>query len=234
MPSFTLIEEFSGLSGRQWLFFALLLAVVVVAILLISRFQRKDQKKGQKNYTRMLVYAALCIALSFVLSYVRLFKMPQGGSITLASMLPVILYAYWFGAGPGFAAALVYGVLQFFQDPYFFSLAQFLLDYIIGFGALGLAALFKNLPLGTLVAGAGRFLCSFISGIVFFGDYAPEGVPVALYSFVYQFSSIGWDTIICVVLAVILVRTGTIERLRPQGARQIHSKTQNLHKSQAA
>ena len=77
MPSFTLIEELSGLSGRQGLFFAILLAVVIAALLLISRMQNKTRQKGKTNYTRMLVYAALCIALSFVLSYVRLFKMPQ-------------------------------------------------------------------------------------------------------------------------------------------------------------
>lgn len=226
--SFTLFEEFSGLSPIQWLLFAALLAIVALAILWISRQQRGSEQhraRSRSQITRVLVYGALCIALSFVLSYVRLFKLPQGGSITLASMLPVILYAYWFGPGPGFLAALVYGLLQFVQDPYFFSFAQFLLDYLLGFGALGLASLIPKLPLATLVSGAGRFLCSFISGIVFFGDYAPEGMPVALYSFIYQFSCIGWDTIICVALVLILQRSGAIDRLRPQGARQLPSKT---------
>lgn len=219
--SFALIDAFSGLSGRQWLFFGLLLAVAVLAIVLIARQGKASShsQRSQTDRTRLLVYAALCIAMSFVLSYVRIVKMPQGGSLTLASMLPIVLYAYWYGPGPGFGAALVYSVLQFFQDPFFLSVPQFLLDYILGFGVLGLASLFRDLPLGMLVSGAARFLCSFTSGIVFFGEYAPEGMPVALYSFTYQFFSIGLDTIICVVIAVVLVRSGTIERLRPQGAR---------------
>ena len=87
---------------------------------------------------KMLAYAALCIAVSFVLSYVRLFRMPQGGSITPASMLPVMLFAYAFGFGPGLVCSLAYGVLQMFQDMYIVGWVQATLDYIIAFGALEL------------------------------------------------------------------------------------------------
>lgn len=220
---FPFFQEMSGLSPFQWLLFVLFLALAVVIIVALVRKQQPSKKAAlpaPPRHSSVLVHGALCIALSFVLSYVRIFKLPQGGTITLASMLPIMLYAHWYGAKHGFVAAFVYSLLQFMQDPYYFNFAQFLLDYILGFTAIGLSSLFpKRLLLGVLAGGLGRLLCSFLSGVIFFGSYAPEGIHPALYSLLYQLGTIGLDSLVCLFVALLLVRTRVIDRLRPPASK---------------
>ena len=105
--------------------------------------------KGRKAWTaRTVAYGAMAIALSFVLSYIRVFRMPQGGSITPASMLPMMLFSAVFGVGPGVAAGLIYGVLQYLQGGDFLSVWQVIFDYLIAFAALGLAGLYRYMKQG--------------------------------------------------------------------------------------
>ncbi len=102
--------------------------------------------KSRKVWTaKSIAYGAIAIALSFVLSYIRIFRMPQGGSITPASMLPLMLFSAAFGIGPGVAAGLIYGGLQYLQGGDFLTVWQMLFDYFIAFAALGLAGLYKHL-----------------------------------------------------------------------------------------
>jgi thiamine transporter len=221
---FTLITELSGLALKDWLLMAALIAVAAVCALLLKKFSAQPQKALD---TRSLVYGALCVSLSFVLSYLKLFEMPQGGSITPASMLPVMLYAYWFGPRKGFMAAFVYSLLQFIQAPYFLSFFQFLLDYVISFTALGLVGFFApgekssagwkkaSLVVGVLVGGLARFLSNFAAGVIYYGSYAPEGMNPVLYSLTYQLASIGPDVIICAIVAAILMYSGILNRLDP-------------------
>ena len=112
----------------------------LVALGLILLFIGKSQKKWT---AKMIAYGALSIALSFVLSYIRLFRMPQGGSITPGSMLPIMLFSAAYGVGPGLLTGLVYGLLQYLQGGDFLNVWQFLFDYLIAFAALGLAGLHK-------------------------------------------------------------------------------------------
>lgn len=112
------------------------LAALAVILFVICR--------GRKAWTAQTVaYGAIAIALGFVLSYIRVFRMPQGGSITPASMLPLMLFSAAFGAGPGVAAGLIYGVLQYLQGGDFLSVWQVIFDYLIAFAALGLAGLYR-------------------------------------------------------------------------------------------
>ena len=215
---FTLFSHFSELSAKEWLMFAAL-AVAFVALVLVAlrAFKKKEpvQKKGFD--TRALVYGAMCISLSFVLSYIRLLHMPQGGSITPGSMLPIMVYAYWYGPRKGILAGVAYALLQMIQDAYFVHPVQILLDYILAFGVLGCAGFFrKNLYVGVAVSGLLRFLSHFLSGAIFFAEYAPEGMNPWLYSLGYQASCILPDLAICLVLAVLLHKT--IERMRPAPA----------------
>ncbi len=178
--------------------------------------------------TRSLVLGALCLALAFILSYVKLWEMPQGGSVTLLSMLPIFLYAYLFGTVPGLIVSLAYSILQFIQAPYFIAVPQFLLDYTLGFTVLGLTGLFKTknakdiiaFPVACAVCGLLRTLCSFISGMIYYAEYAAPGQPVWLYSFGYNFPSLGTDTLLCVVGAVALVGAGLLIRLKKMAANQ--------------
>ena len=91
--------EFAEISLTTW---AILAALVILGVVLY--IMTRDQKKWS---TRMLANASLCIALAFILSYVKLYEMPQGGSVTLASMLPIFMFAYAYGVGPGLAMRIV-------------------------------------------------------------------------------------------------------------------------------
>lgn len=167
-----------------------------------------------QSKTKALVYGALCIALSFALSYVKLFSMPMGGSVTLCSMLPLMYYSYRFGLPKGLLAGLAYGFLQLMQKPEVVHWAQLVLDYPLAFMLIALAGLTANrsditsgaawrLPLGVLIGGLARMVCHIITGAVFFGEYAPAGMNAWWYSFLYNAGYLGLDTLICMVVAAI-------------------------------
>ena len=194
-----------------WLYVFSLLALA--ALVFTALFVGRDDKAPLN--TRSIAYGAVCISLSFALSYVSILKMPQGGTITIASLLPLMIYSVIFGIKKGVFTGMIYGLLQAFQDPYILHPAQFLLDYPVAFACIGLAGLFttlgvlKDYPrvqflLGAIVAGSARFLMHFLSGIFAFGAFAPEGVHVAIYSLSYQTAYILPDLAICIFVGVLL------------------------------
>lgn len=188
-------------------------AWIVVAVLLVGGLVAYRQiKSGKKTVwnTKMLALGAVCMALSNVLSMIKLFDMPQGGSVTPASMLPLMLFAYVYGVGPGMTVGAVYGVMQFIIEPYFLSVPQMLLDYPIAFAMVGLAGLFsKNenralgLSLGVVLGSLGRFAAAVLSGVVFFAEYAGDQNPW-VYSIGYNGAYMLPECIICVVLALVV------------------------------
>ena len=132
---------------------------------------------GKRNIsdTRSIVYGAISIAMSFALSYIKLVELPQGGSITLASLLPLMIYCCMFGTRRGVIACLIYGTLQAIQDPWIIHPMQFLLDYPLAFGMIGVSGIFieKNVfkgklqvvgfALGAIIAVVGRYICHVLS-----------------------------------------------------------------------
>lgn len=179
--------------GSKALYIALAI-ILVLAIVFLSIFF--DRKNGTANNTRSLTYAGICIAISYALSYIKIFDGPQGSSVTLASMLPIMLYAYIFGAKRGVLAGAVYGVLQCLQDPQIYEPLQVLLDYPIAFSALGLAGIFKNakflkgnkifeIVLGAIVGGFARYFASVLSGYFVFYSWSSMDSSL-LYSIVYN------------------------------------------------
>lgn len=167
----------------------LAIAFIMLALLLVACFVTgKDDKKKFK--AKPLVFSAMAIALGFVTSLLKLADLPFGGSVTLFSMLFVALIGYWYGLRSGIVAAVAYGLLQLITDPYVIMPAQLIVDYILAFGALGLSGIFSKskhgLVKGYTIAVLGRYLFSFISGVMFFGAYAPEGTSVYLYSLGYN------------------------------------------------
>ena len=190
-----------------------LYALSAVSILLIVGLSLLDKQTLRFN-ARSLAYAGICTAMSYALSYIKLWDMPQGGSITLVSLLPLMLYAYIFGVKKGVFVGFTYGILQALQDPWLIHPAQFLLDYPVAFSAVGLAGLFKNttyfkkLPqikftLGACIAGCMRFACHVLSGALAFEAYA-EGQNVWLYSLVYN-SYVFIDAALVVVAAIFVL-----------------------------
>ena len=157
-----------------------------------------------KNEVKKLVYSALGVALALVTSYIKLWDMPMGGSVTLFSMLFICLIGYWFGAKYGLITGVAYGLLQFIIDPYMVSIWQVLFDYPLAFGALGLSGLFCNkkwgLQIGYIVGVIGRFIFSTLSGVIFFAEYAPEGMNPWVYSTLYQGSYLGTELVMTLII----------------------------------
>jgi thiamine transporter len=146
---------------------------------------------GHSGKTRALVEGALCVALSVVLSYLKLFSMPQGGSITL-EMAPLLYFSYKYRYKWGITAGFVAGLLQAVFGGYVAHPAQGILDYPAAFACMGLAGCFgesgRGIIAGTALAVAARLVCHVLSGVIFFAEYAPEGQNPWIYSIVYNAS----------------------------------------------
>ena len=153
----------------------------------------------------ILVEGALAIALSVVFSALRLWSMPQGGSITL-EMLPLFLFALRRGGRYGCAAGAVSGLMQLLTGGYMVHIAQAALDYPLAFGVLGVAGFLRERPIWIgLTAGAAlRLLCHVLSGVVFFGSFAPEGANVWVYSTIYNLTFMAPTLVVCVLLAYLI------------------------------
>lgn len=124
--------------------------------------------------------------MSVALSFIKLFSMPQGGSVSLAA-LPLLIFALRRGAGPGFTAGFVTGVLRLFLGAYIIHPAQALLDYPLAYAALGFAGFFPHKKyFGVVCALLLNMAAAVLSGVVFFSSYAPQGTNVWLYSTVYN------------------------------------------------
>ena len=192
-----MFEKLGEVTATSWISIAALVILGVILIA-ISMTQRKWTAK-------MIASGALAIALSFVLSCIRLYRMPTGGSVTPGSMLPLMLFAVSFGVGPGLLAGLAYGVLQYLQGGWFANVWQFSLDYLLAFAALGLAGLAKHLPekwglyCAMVIAALCRALSATLAGIMFW-DTAPWA------SLVYNGTYLIPDTLICIILAVLIAK----------------------------
>jgi len=188
--------------------FILIIVVALSAILLAVGSRAKLR-------TKAVVYGGLCVAVAFVLSYIRLYRWPQGGSITIASPLPIFVYAYIFGPAAGIAAGTAYGLLQLVQDPYILHRFQVFLDYILAFAAWGLAGFFrKNISLGIIFGGVGQIFSSFLSGVIFFASYAPEGMSPIIYSLVVNVTVLGTNILICLLVSLLPQVRRVIQRLK--------------------
>ena len=192
-----LVEKFTETPATTWII--LLVIVALGAILLLSG-------KTRKQWTaKTIAFAALSIALSYVLSCFRLFRMPQGGSVTPGSMLPIMLFAAAYGVGPGVVVGVVYGALQYLQGGWFLNVWQFLLDYLLAYGALGLAGLARKLPkrwglyAAIVFAAVVRALSATLAGYMFW-DTAFWA------SLVYNGTYLIPDTLICIVLALAVAK----------------------------
>ena len=154
----------------------------------------------------MLVEMAMGIAIAIVLSQFRLFRMPQGGSVTLMA-IPLLVIAFRWGGKAGFLTGVGTGVIRLFLGAYVIHWAQFILDYPLAFALLGSAGFMtRQYYLGTTVGFSLRFLCHFIVGATFFASFAPEGTPVALYSLIYNGTYIIPEWILALLIAPWLYR----------------------------
>lgn len=186
-----------------------------------------------KNRVSILLLAeiAVSVALAGALNLIKIFYLPQGGSITLASMTPVILLALRRGARAGIFAGIIFGLIVLVEEPFVVHPIQFLLDYPVAFGALGLAGFFQRehwvklveshssfrniLPIiGVAIGITARFVSHFVSGIVYFASYAPAGEDVAIYSAAYNGSYLLPEMLITAATIIVLVRFKILDMYR--------------------
>ena len=208
-----LVEKFGETPYTLWIAIGVAAALAVI-LLAVSRSSRKWTAK-------MIAFGALSIALSFVLSCFRLYRMPTGGSVTPGSMLPLMLFSVAFGVAPGMAAGLVYGVLQYLQGGWWLNVWQFLLDYLLAFAAIGLAGIAhkksdKWLYLSIPAAALGRAVCAILAGLMWAADSLAQGWPLEiggatyssslLYSIVYNGVYLIPETVICLLLAFLIAK----------------------------
>ncbi len=180
----------------------------------------------QNSQIRVLVEGAVMVALATALSFIRIIKMPWGGSVTLLSMLPIMIFAIRRGFAAGMACSFVYSLVQFGQgimDGLFgwgltpgMLVACIFLDYILAFTAIGLAGSFRSMDLkgwiaGVVLASVVRFFIHFLSGCLIWqsfgalwGDFFTENT--FLYSFLYNGAYMLPETVFTLIGAVILLR----------------------------
>lgn len=164
---------------------------------------------------KTLVEAAMLIAVAQLLSYLVLYRFPQGGAID-AAMLPIILFSIRHGAGWGTMAGLVFGPLQYIGGngiaiDWTSMVADYLIAYaLLGFGA-GLAKGRRHaIYTGTLLGALLRFLAHYAVGAVVWGKYMPEvffGMTMTtpwFYSLLYNAPYMLGSTVIVLILAALL------------------------------
>ncbi len=163
--------------------------------------------------SRVLAEIAIFVALATALSFIIILQLPEGGSITLASMVPIIWLGLRRGPKIGLTAGFVYGLVQLVVMPQIYFLPQVLLDYPLAFGCLGLAGFFQKrwALAGVVVAITGRFIMHLISGALFFASYAPAGMNPWVYSGIYNGSYLLPELIISLFVIFLLQKSKALK-----------------------
>ena len=196
----------------------IIITIVVLIAALILAGKASDKKKFS---TKQLVFCAMALALAFVTSYLKVFDLPFGGSVTACSMLFIVLIGYWYGAKSGVLLGFVFGIMQFLQEPYVLSFFQVCCDYLLAFAALGLAGFFahkKNgLIKGYIVAILGRGAFHVLGGYLYWMDYMPDHFPkslATLYPFIYNYSFILAEGLITILILSIPAVKKALEQVK--------------------
>ena len=152
-----------------------------------SEFKNPNSFKNPKVLAETAIFVSLATALSLIVVY----TLPQGGSITAASMVPILWLALRRGPKVGIAAGVLYGLIQLVLLPYVIDPVQLLLDYPLAFGVLGFAGFFQKYPVaGSAVGISGRFIMHFIAGVVYWAPIEAPTLNPFVYSAIYNGSYI--------------------------------------------
>jgi len=178
----------------------------------------------KRNQIRIMTEIGMAVALSAILNFIVLWRMPQGGSLSL-EMLPILIIALRRGAGPSMIAGVVYGLVQLALGPFIVHPAQLILDYPLAYMLVGLAGIFLNkinlkaksstygwLLLAVLTGGLGRFISHFFSGAIFFAQYAPEGQNPWVYSAIYNITYLLPSLLLSYIIIIPLIRILVIDK----------------------
>lgn len=177
--------------------------IIMFAVAVVLAGKHSERKLSAKQ----LVFCAATLAMAFITSYIKIWNMPWGGSVTLCSMFFIVLAANWYGVGTGILVGFAYGILQFIQEPYVLSFFQVCCDYILAFAALGVAGFFaktKNgLIKGYVAAVIARGAFHALGGYLYWMDYMPENFPQSLksiYPIAYNYSYLLVEGVITIII----------------------------------
>ena len=183
-------------------------AVIIILLVLAAKFGA-GKNKSNRFSAKKLAFCAIAMALATVTSFIKFVDLPMGGSLTLFSMFFICFIGYLYGTKTGIITGVAYGILQLVLDCYVVHPVQLIIDYPLAFGALGLSGLFsesKNgLFKGVLAGVIGRYICHIITGVIYFGTFAPEGMNPIVYSLTYNATYIVPELIITLILISIPV-----------------------------
>ena len=197
---------------------------VLLGVIAIICFSVKKHTYDAKH----IAAAGITIGLSFALSYAKVSPLPYGGSITLASFVPVLIYAYVYGIADGLLAGTIFGLLNFISGPYILTPFTFILDYLLAFASIGFMGIAKkftkkqtfNVVLGTVGVFTIRFIFHLISGVIYFMNDAvwvdlPDWAMANsfIYSLIYQLVYIPADCAIAAIIMYILAKTKVLDSL---------------------
>lgn len=200
-----LAEAFSG----NYLY-VISLFVVLALIFIVLRMRKV------KFTTRMMVQIGVVLALSIVLDMLRIYRMPQGGSITPGSMVPLFLLALAYGPDVGMMTGFLFGLLDLLLGGSVVHPLQMFLDYPLAFLCMGFIGFFrKNYYLGAVVATLGQLLCSTLSGVIFFSEYAGSMNPW-LYSVTYNATFMGVNLLVNLLVLTLLPVPRLVRTLNSQ------------------
>ena len=199
--------------------------VLLLAVLaLISAFNRK------KRDTKRIAFAGICVAMSFTLAVLKFSPVQYGGSVTLASFVPILIYAYVYGPLDGVLVGFIHGLLNFIEDPYILTPATFIFDYLLAFMSVGVMGFFGKMQrkekgclpivLGCVAVFSLRFISHLFSGMIFFTQNAVwVSLPnwamgnAFIYSFIYQCIYVPLDAVIATAALIALCKTGALDKL---------------------
>ena len=178
-----------------------------IALFMLAIFFAGKSSEKKKMSTKQLVFCGIVMALAFVTSYIKIFEMPWGGSVTLCSMLFIVLIGNWYGVKTGFAVGLAYSILQFIQEPFVLSFFQVCCDYFLALAALGAAGFFakssQGLIKGYIAAVLARGAFHALGGYLYWMDYMPESFPQSLksiYPIAYNYSFLLAEGVITIMI----------------------------------
>ena len=179
-----------------------ILAIVAVILLILAIIKFKKIDLDAQIISRI----GIALALASILNMFKISVLPNGGgSISIGSMLPILLIAFIYGPHIGLLTGFLFGIISLIINPFILHPIQVLFDYPLPFMAVGIAGYFrKNMFLGTTIGMFLKFLCHFISGYIFFGEYAWAGWSPILYSLTVNGLMVGGELLICLVLIAIL------------------------------